>query len=226
VPASRSAWNARRLSFAAVAALGWFAIAVQLVLTFVNPDKLPGTLEVRLNNLFSYFTILTNLAVAVTLTLLVSAPDSLPGRRCARPRFFTGVAVAIVLVSLGYELLLRGIWKPEGWALVADTLFHDIVPIGFVVLWAAFVPKGQIGGRDIPSWLIYPGVYLVYVLVRGEFTQRYPYPFLDVTTIGLGHTLLNAAALALTLVALGGLFVAADRLIARRTVAAPVGGRG
>jgi len=223
---SRAVWNARRLSFTAVAALAWFALAVQLLLTLENPDNFPGTLEIRLNNLFSYFTILSNLVVAVTLTTVVVAADSTLGRRFARPRFFTGVAVAIVLVSLGYELLLRGIWKPEGWALVADTLFHDIVPIGFVVLWAAFMPKGELGARDIPKWLIYPGVYLGYVLLRGALTQRYPYPFLAVTALGYGRVLCNAVGLAIAVAAIGGLFVVADRLIASRGRAAAMGGQG
>jgi hypothetical protein len=224
--AASAVWSARRLAFAAVAALAWFALVVQVLLSLTNPANYPGTLEVRLNNLFSYFTILSNLVVAVTLTTLVLSADSTLARRFARPRFFTGVAVAIVLVCLGYELLLRGIWKLEGWALVADTLFHDVVPIGFVLLWAAFVPKGQLGPRDLPSWLIYPGVYLGYVLVRGALIQRYPYPFLDVTALGYGRVLFNAAGLAVVIVALGGLFIAADRFIAgRRGVGAcPTGG--
>lgn len=216
MPVTRAVWNARRFGFAAVAALAWFALGVQLLLTFANPGNYAGTLEVRLNNLFSYFTILSNLVVAVTLTILVLGADSTLARRFARPRFFTGVAVAIVFVSVGYELLLRGIWKLEGWALLADTLFHDIVPIGFVALWAAFVPKGQIGARDLPRWMIYPAVYLGYVLVRGALTQRYPYPFLDVTALGYGRVLVNAVGLAVVIAALGGLFIAADRLIASR----------
>jgi hypothetical protein len=224
--AARPVWNARRLCFAAVAALAWFALGLQLLLTLANPANNPGTLAVRLNNLFSYFTILSNLLVAVTLTILVLVGDSSLARRVARPRFFTGVAVAIVFVSLGYELLLRGIWKLDGWPLLADTLFHDIVPIGFVALWVAFVPKGQLGARDVPSWMIYPGVYLGYALVRGALTQRYPYPFLDVTALGYGRVFANAAGLAVVIAALGGLFVAADRLMAsRRGVGAwPTGG--
>jgi len=224
--AASTVWSARRLAFAAVAALAWFALGVQFLLTLKNPANYPGALEVRLNNLFSYFTILSNLAVAVTLTTLVLDADSMLARRFARPRFFTGVAVAIVFVFLGYELLLRGIWKLEGWALLADTLFHDIVPIGFVALWAAFVPKGELGARDLPRWVIYPGIYLGYVLVRGALTRRYPYPFLDVTTLGYGRVLLNAAGLAVVILVLGGLFIAADRIIAgrRRVGACPTGG--
>jgi hypothetical protein len=214
------AGNARRLCFAAVAALAWFALTVQVWLTIGNPANLPGTLAQRFNDLFSFFTVLSNLAVALTLTILVLAPQSMLGRRLARPSFFTGLAVAIVLVSLGYELLLRGIWKPQGWTLVADTLFHDIVPLGFLALWVAFVPKGHLNARDLPAWLIYPGVYLGYVLVRGALTQRYPYPFLDVVGLGMGRTLFNASVLAVAIAVLGGLFLGADRWLARR------GGRG
>jgi hypothetical protein len=208
----------RRMSrdFAAgcVAALAWFALTVQLILTVLNPAHLPGSLEVRLADLFSYFTILTNLAIALTLSVQVAARGSRLARRLVRPVFLTGVAVAITLVSLAYELLLRRLWNPQGWSWVADTLFHDVVPLTFVVFWAVYVPKGSLSLRQLPAWLIYPAAYLAYALLRGALTGRYPYPFLDAAAIGYARTAVNAAGLLLVLVALGMLFVGLDRLLA------------
>ena len=65
------------------------------------------------------------------------------------------------------------------------------------------------------AWLIYPLVYLPYVLVRGASTGRYPYPFLDVGDLGLGVVLVNTVVLTIVFLILGELFVAADSLIAR-----------
>jgi hypothetical protein len=218
-------WTARDFCSAAIAALAWFALALQLLLTLQNPAHLPGSLAPRLNDLLSYFTIWTNFLIAACLSVVLGAPGSRLGRRLGTPEFLTGVAVAISLVSLAYELLLRGLWKPLGWYWVADTLFHDIVPLAFVSLWFVFVPKGSLGPRHVPGWLIYPSVYLVYALLRGAVIGRYPYPFLDVTSIGYGHTAINAAGLLLVLIVLSGFFLGVDRLLGPAPALARATGR-
>ena len=53
---------------------------------------------------------------------------------------------------------------------------------------------------------MYPLVYLVYVFVRGEMVQLYPYPFIDVLAIGYRADLLNAAAMMLAYALVVGLF--------------------
>lgn len=200
---------------ALIALLAWFALGIQFTLTLLNPQRSPAGLNERIDAFFSYFTILTNLLVAVTLSVLVLGPRSRLGRRAQSPRFLSGLAVWISLVSLGYEMLLRRLWKPEGWGLVADTLFHDIVPLSFVLIWTLWVPKGQLSLRDIPAWMAYPAAYFGYVLVHGELTGRYPYPFMDVAEIGYLQTTINALVLLAVAIVLGGVFVAADRAIAR-----------
>lgn len=207
-------WTRRDSAGMAIAALAAFALTVQLILTALNPANLPGTLEVRLNNLFSYFTILTNLAVALTLVLPIAAAGSRFSARLSRPAFLTGVAVAISLVSLTYELVLRRIWDPEGWYLIADTLFHDVVPLSFVGYWVLYVHKGSLSLRQVPGWLVYPAAYFVFVLLRGWMIGRYPYPFLDVTVLGYGRTFMNAAVFLLFVVLIGAVFVGVDRLMA------------
>jgi len=206
-------WSARESWFATIAGLAWFALGLQLLLTFENPANLPGGLAERLNNLVSYFTIWTNFLVAASLTVVLVAPDGRLARRLRTSEFLTGVAVAIAFVSLAYELLLRGLWKQSGWYWVADTLFHDVVPAGFLLLWLRFVPKGGLGPRHLTAWLLYPTVYFVYVLLRGLVVGRYPYPFMDVTSLGYAHTVINALGLLLMVALLGGVFLGIDRLM-------------
>jgi hypothetical protein len=211
---AKSSWSSREFSFAAIAGLAWFALGLQLLLTLSNPAHLPGSLAERLNNLLSYFTIWTNFLIAATLTVMLGAPHGRLALRLRTPEFLTGVAVAISLVSIAYELLLRGLWKPSGWSWVADTLFHDVVPAAFVLLWLVFVPKGNLGPRHLPAWLIYPTGYFAYVLLRGVVVGRYPYPFWDVTLIGYTQTVINALGLLLVVIVLGGVFLVIDRLMA------------
>jgi hypothetical protein len=65
------------------------------------------------------------------------------------------------------------------------------------------------------AWALYPTVYFVYVLVRGELIGSYPYGFIDVNSIGYPKTLRNAVGLLLVFVILGAVIVAVER-IARR----------
>jgi hypothetical protein len=52
-------------------------------------------------------------------------------------------------------------------------------------------------------WLIYPIIYLAYIVVRGAVFGVYPYPFVDVMKIGYRMTLLNALIFLLIFLILG-----------------------
>ena len=141
------------------------------------------------------------------------AEDFPLGRRLREPRFFTGVTVAIVLVGAAYELLLRAIWKPQGFQFLVDLMLHDLVPVSTVLVWGLVIPKGRLTFRDLPWWLVYPGLYLLYTLARGAVIGSYPYPFLDVTAIGYGGVFVNAAGILVALLGIGALLVAVDRRV-------------
>jgi hypothetical protein len=213
----------RRLLAALVCAMAWFGVIAQFVLTMQHPLHPEHALARRVSDFFSYFTILTNLLVALTLSVILHAEDFPLGRRLREPRLFTGIAVAIVLVGGAYELLLRAIWKPQGFQFFVDLLLHDLVPLGTVFVWGLLIPKGRLGFRDLSWWLLYPGLYLVYTLARGALLGAYPYPFLDVTAIGYGRVLANAAGILVALLGIGAVFVAVDR---RAAVSARVPGTG
>jgi hypothetical protein len=70
--------------------------------------------------------------------------------------------------------------------------------------------------RDAPGWLLYPAAYLVYSLLRGGLTGWYPYPFLDVPTIGLARVLINGIALLVVFLLMSAIVIAVDKLAARR----------
>ena len=61
------------------------------------------------------------------------------------------------------------------------------------------------------GWLVYPGVYLVYILTRGAVTGLYPYPFVDVNVLGYAGVLAHAAVFLLVFLAMGLLVVAVGR---------------
>jgi hypothetical protein len=183
----------RARTFAAVvAAIAWFALALQLYLSIQLSIANGKSVAHGIAAFLGYFTILTNLLAAVALTAPLVAPRSSLGQFFSRPSVISGVAASIAVVGIVYSLLLRHIWTPQGLQLVADRLLHDAMPLLFLAYWWLAVRSGTIGWADIPIWSVYPIAYLVYALARGAITGFYPYPFVDVSMLGYGRTFVNA----------------------------------
>jgi hypothetical protein len=135
-----------------------------------------------------------------------------PIRFFTRPGTMTAVAVYITLVGVSYSLLLRHIWNPTGWQLVADRALHDAVPVLYVLYWLIFVPKRGLRWSEPVWWLIYPAVYCLYSLVFGVVTGKYMYWFVDPTVIGWPKVLAHLAALFACFLLLGEAAVGIGRL--------------
>jgi len=153
----------------------------------------------------------TNLIVAVAMTAVALAPASRAGHWFARPSVAGGVACAIAFVCLGYEILLRHIWDPQGWQRVADTTLHDVTPLLAIAFWFAFVPKRTLRWTDAAGWLLYPALYAAYAMIRGAMTGEYPYHFLDPATAGATASATAVVVLTVAFVALAAIFYGIDR---------------
>lgn len=204
--------NALRISFATI---GWLSVALQLYLS-INLAMANGkTIFTGMIIFISFFTILTN--IFVCLVLSYSSTTSKPTSRLAKffsdPLVASGVAVSIAMVGIIYHLLLRKIWNPQGLQLIADMSLHYLMPILFIIYWALFVSKTGLRWVNAIIWCIYPIAYLVYSLVRGKITGSYPYPFIDVGTIGYQQALINSAGLLVCFILLGLVFIIAGKLI-------------
>ncbi len=137
-----------------------------------------------------YFTVLTNALVAWMALRGALAADG------GRDLHWRGAAVtAIVLVGIGYHLLLRHVWNPQGAQWLADVLLHYAVPAAALAWWLAFPPRAGIAPRAPLRWLAWPIGYAGYALARGALTGFYPYPFIDVPALGLPRVLANMAGL-------------------------------
>lgn len=207
--------RAGRITAAAIAAVGGFALGLQLVLLARAVTAAGGSMAGAVLNFFSFFTILTNGFVAVVMARIAigRAPGaSLLG--CA--------TLAIAVVGLVYSLALRWIWNPEGWQKLADMALHDVMPVLTVLFWLVFVPHGRLAMRDAWLWLLYPLGYLGLALIRGAADGWYAYWFLDAATIGYPAFFRNAALVAALFLALGAALVGLDRWLGRRSAAAAV----
>jgi hypothetical protein len=202
--------------YAAIGALlGWFALALQLYLMLVQapgPERLGAVI-----NYLSFFTILTNILTASVFSAAALQPKGGWGQWLRRPAVQAATAVYIAIVGMVYQLLLRQLWNPQGAQWVADVLLHSIIPLGFVLYWLLFAPRAGLIWKDALTWLIYPGVYLVYVLARGAVSGLYPYPFVDVKVLGYAGVLARSGGLLLVFLGMGLLVVAVGRWMQARS---------
>ena len=208
----------RRAYAASVALLAWAALAAQLWLTIGVVLAQGRGLITGLVVFFGFFTVLTNLLAAVVMTGHAAGPGNAVFRHTAGPVVMTTTAAAITMVGSIYFLILRHLWKPEGAQFWADVALHYFIPALVVIFWAWTVSARSIRLKDTPWLFMYPLVYLVYVFVRGEMIQLYPYPFIDVLAIGYRAALLNSAGMMLAYALVVGLFCGLKSIFFRTTL--------
>ena len=199
----------RTIAFASIAAAGWFALVVQFgLMVMMKPLSLLGFAQAVLL-FFSFFTLITNLLVAIATTSLAVRFSGF----FAWPRVAAALATYITIVSLVYIFFLSDLWHPRGLAWVVDVLVHKVIPAAYVLAWLTLVPKGRLRWRDASDALILPAIYAVWIFSLGAVTKTYPYPFIDVTAIGYGRTILNIAVVCLAFLGVECVLIAIDRFI-------------
>jgi hypothetical protein len=204
-----------RLIAALLGFIGWVLLALQLWMILSN--GLAGTRPTSeiIVNFFSFFTILCNLLITVVFTWFALRPPGPPAAVQA------AAASYIAVVAIGYTLLLRSIWEPEGLQKILDVMHHDIMPLLYIVFWIAFCRRLRIlVWRDAWLWLLGPLVYLIYSMVRGHRTGWYPYHFLDPSLTGYILIIITIAGF---LVAFLGVGLAVVWITRREPAGVPAG---
>lgn len=168
--------------------IGWFAIIAQFFLMLENRQAdIPETII----RFFSFFTILTNILVALFLTASLFRLKKFPFKLFLVKGTLTAITTFIVIVGLVYQIVLRQIWEPTGLQYIVDELLHTIIPLFMLGYWFFNIRKEDLLLKPVFNWLIYPSIYLVFIIVRGNISGYYPYPFLNIKEIGYESVLLN-----------------------------------
>ena len=172
-------------------------------------------------NLFSYFTNLSNIFAACVLL-----GGAWIGPRSGLSKFIdvfrAMAAINMTVVGVVFTLLLRGadLGSLLPWV---NFVVHYLMPCVVVFDWILLPPRTRLVTRDLLLCLIFPGVYLSYVLIRGSIVGWYPYPFLNPTNVG-GYGGVTVYAIGVTAVfVVGGalLFMIANS--GRRRAISPTG---
>lgn len=196
-----------------IASLAWIAVLMQYYLMVQNRVESMTETTIRF---FSFFTILTNSLVAVFFTLRLFRPKAGDLAVLHKPGTLTAVTVYITVVGLIYQVVLRQTWDPTGLQKIVDELLHSIIPVMVIVFWYLYENKSPVKFGQIPQWLIYPLLYLVYVLIRGSLSGFYPYPFINVAGIGWQSVLVNSAVITLLFIGISAAFIKTGKLIKQK----------
>lgn len=204
-------FEVRRGLFALLAVCAWFGIIGQVAMAVRPAVASGGSALGAALTVVSYWTLLSNLFVALACTAALLAPGSRAGRFFGRPIVRLSIGIYIATTGLIYFGLLRGMWQPQGFQKVLDTVLHYVTPLLAVLALFAVDPPRPLRWQDLPKILIFPLVYLAYALARGAMTGTYFYPFLDAGALGLGQVLINSAVLSVAFLAAGAAVVALSK---------------
>lgn len=169
--------------------LGWISVFAQFVLIIQNREAEILETVVRF---FSFFTILTNILVALFFTAKIFKSFGNRFEILNKKTTFIAITTFIFVVGLVYQVVLRAIWKPTGVQFLVNELLHSVIPVLFLIYWFLFSPKEKIKIKEVILWLLYPLFYLGFVLSRGLMSNFYPYPFLNISEIGIAQVLINS----------------------------------
>ncbi len=198
----------KRLLQIGIAAIAWFAVILQLYLQIVNRKTEVSEAIIRF---FSYFTILTNIMVAVCFSSL-SLQQGKAFRFFNKPGVTTAVTVYIAIVGLVYNLVLRSLWAPQGLQLLVDNLLHSVTPLLTLIYWFVYTSTKEINWKEPVAWMLYPLFYLIYVMIRGSFSDFYPYFFIDVSKLGYSTAFTNAVYVTLSFLFVSYLLIGLGKL--------------
>lgn len=197
-----------------IASIAWIAVLTQYYLMIQNSVTSLSESTVRF---FSFFTILTNSLVAVFFTFSLAGQKGRHLSVLHQPGTLTAVTVYISVVGIIYQVILRQTWDPTGLQKIVDELLHSVIPVMVIVFWYLYEDKAGVTFRQIPQWLIYPLIYLAYILIRGNFSGFYPYPFINVTVIGWPDVWINSIMITVLFIGLSAAFIKIGKSLKAQT---------
>ncbi len=192
------------------------ALLIRLHDTLLVAVQRGHTITQGLVSFFSFFTVLTTMAIITSLLSVCCFPATCMGRFFSRASVKASFVVYIVVVAGIYHVLLAHLWCPEGFNLYADLVLHYGLPAAYTAYWLLYTPKGLLHWYHAIKWICFPAVYSMYVLVRGHFTNSYPYHFGNVTQLGYVRALVNTAGVLCGFIGIGLVVTMIDSWLAKR----------
>jgi hypothetical protein len=177
---------------------------------------------------FAYFTDVSNilcfLYFLVAILYGVVCPRRSDGPQIFLPRVKGAVTLSISITLLVNHFVLCGtpFLVADGHFDLANLFAHYLVPIMVILDLILFDRKGGMRPVDPILYALIPFAYLLYIFVRAKVGgpivdgQYYPYPFLDISVLGVAAVARNIAMLSLAFFAVAYAGYAVDRIVSRQ----------
>lgn len=130
-------------------------------------------------SLFQYYTIQSNAIVLLVFGMYLLMDYKIIPTKSMMP-LLLAIATGLILVTgIIFHLFLSNLFQPTGLGVITNFLEHTFVPFGtflyFILIFKAYQPNK----KDLPLFVVYPFLYAVVSLIRGEMTGFYPYWFIN-----------------------------------------------
>ena len=175
---------------------------------------------------FAYFTDVSNILcflyfLAAILYGVVCLRRSSGRPQTFLPRVKGAVTLSILITLLVNHFALHGtpFLMTDGRFDLSNLFAHYLVPIMVILDLILFDPTGGMRPVDPILYALVPLTYLLYIFVRAKVGgpivdgQYYPYPFLDVSVLGIAIVTRNITILALGFFTVAYAGYAVDRII-------------
>lgn len=206
---------AGRVWFGLTAVLVVVGVVAQLLSIDTHNGHFTGAAAVL--NVFAFFTIQSNILLGATSLALAVRTKWSTVLHALR----LSAVLSIAVVGAVFHIALAPLYEFTGLAAFANVILHTVTPLAGVVGWLLFGPRGQAGRAAVVWSAAFPVAWLIFTLVRGPFAgDFYPYPFLDVATLGYATVLGNALLVAALFLVLAAAAAGLDRVLGRTRQAA------
>lgn len=167
----------------------------------------------RLIDLFSYFTIWSQIMVGVVMTLLYLNP----ARDGKLFRVFRIDSILMITVTgVVYNLLLGPNYPPQGLNQISSPIQHTITPLLTVLIFVIAGPRGWFTLKNVAAALVVPIIYVFYTLFRGAIIDKYPYDFFDVVSFGYAYVLTFVMGILFASIIVAGFYWGIDKALTRK----------
>ncbi len=147
-----------------------------------------------------YYTNLSNFAVFIWISYIMvkMVKNQKESKNDYSVKF--SVMMGIMVTFIIYNTLLGNPFTRDYWHL-SNVLKHTLIPLLMFYDYLKYTPHKKIRFSDTYKSLIFPLLYFVYAMIRGLFTNQYPYFFVDPT--GIGYTGVISYLIVLTMLMWG-----------------------
>ncbi|AIO18778.1 hypothetical protein KQ51_00898 [Candidatus Izimaplasma bacterium HR1] len=144
----------------------------------VNPEHPMMSLR-----LFKYFTVLSNLLAVIYFWLIFSLRVDEKSRKWKN--LVGGVMIYTTITFLVFSIFLEGLYIEKNLALVGSLCLHYINPIIIIGYVITYRNDFDFKFSDSYTWIIFPVIYLIFLVIIGTITGDFLYPFFQVSEIGI-----------------------------------------